>query len=107
MKRTTWILCLAACLLLLGIAVAAQLAQEEKSVATQASTQSHLAYQKMECSEALTQQMVQNQHHYQKKNQIKTLRRKMTQSGGGNSGGNGNHGQQSSQRGGRNGGGNG
>ena len=96
MKRTIWILCLAACLLLLGIAVAAQLTQEKKSVATQSSTQSHLAYQKMECSEALTQQMVLNQHNYQKKNQIKTSSRKMTQNGNGN----GNSGN-------RNGGGNG
>lgn len=107
MKRTIWILCLAACLLLLGIAVAAQLAQERKSIATQGSTQSHLAYQKMECSEALTQQMVQNQHQYQKKNQIKTSSRKMTQSGNGNGGSNGNQGQQSSRGGNRNGGGNG
>jgi len=108
-KRRVWIGCLAAYALLLGVVVAGQVGQavqEKKSTATQASTQSHLAYQKMECSEALTQQMAQNQHQYKKKVQSKASSRKMTQSGGGNGNGNsGGQGQQGSRNG--NGGGNG
>jgi len=86
-KRTVWICCLAACVLVFGLIVVAQATQEKKATATQAGTQSQLAYQKMIQSQTLTQQMAQNRHSYQTKNRNRTASRKMAKSGNGNGNG--------------------
>lgn len=102
MRRTACICCLLAVLVLAGLVVVAQMVQEKKTLATQTATQSQVAFRKMVCSGALTQQMLQNKHSYQKKHQNRTSTQKMTQNGGGNGNGNGgSQGQQGSQSGNR------
>ncbi|GEM_PF-1629588 len=96
-KRTIWICCLVACVLLVAMAAAAQVAQEKKACTVQTSTQSQFTYRKMVQSQALTQQMAQNRYAYETKNQNKTSTRKMTQSGNANGSGNGNSGNQGQQ----------
>jgi len=90
---------------LTGIAIA-QTVPEEKKTLSQTSTQSQSSYQKMVQSEECTQQMAQNQYTYEKKVQNKTANGKMTKTGGGNSGTQGQQDSRSNSNGSANGGGN-
>lgn len=81
-------------LLLSGLAANAQLmAQESKKTMSHTSTQSQLAYQKMDhVAEGAVQDAAQNRLAVTKKVQARTASKKMTQSGKGNASGQGTSG---------------